>query len=457
MVVDSDPELRQSLKTFFEKLGFDACTVATGREALARYAAEKPLLVLLDLQLPDMDGIETLKQLKMIDHLSKVVMTSVYSKVSRVVEAIKLGAENYLTKPVPLAELRVLVNNLLESRSAVLQTDSELGGVIGKSALMQDVFRMVRRVADTSATILIRGESGTGKEMIARAIHALGSSRDKLFITVACTSIPTNLMETELFGHERGAFTDARQQKKGLLEMADGGTLFLDEIGLLPLELQAKLLNVLETQKFRRVGSTGELQVSVRFLAATNEDLEEAVKDGGFREDLYYRLNVVPIHLPPLRLRSEDTMLLSEYFLQVYTSRYVAPIRRFSEDAQQLLQAYPWPGNVRELKNVIERAVLMTEGDLIDAEDLTIDRRVRKEPSALSSAVKISGEGKIEIAFPAQGIPLAVIEEQVVQAALQHTEGNVSRAASLLHITRDMMRYRIAKYGLSEEVFPKSE
>jgi DNA-binding NtrC family response regulator len=318
---------------------------------------------------------------------------------------------------------------------------------------MQGVFNMIGRVAATHATVLIRGESGTGKELVARAIHARAYGVPKPFYTIDCASIPVNLMETELFGHERGAFTDAKEQKKGLLELADGGTLFLDEVGLMPLDLQAKLLNVFETLQFRRVGGTRQLKVSVRFLVATNEDLEEAVKEGRFREDLYYRLNVVPIHLPPLRERGEDVVLLAEHYLRVYASLHEMPQRQLGNEARAFLRAYPWMGNVRELRNVIERAVLMTDGAVIRAEDLAIDRRSRRQSRGGTSALNIDESGKLTVtAFPAQGISLEEVEKQLIQEALRHAGGNITRAATLLSTSRDVMRYRIAKYDLSQKV-----
>ena len=325
-----------------------------------------------------------------------------------------------------------------------------LEGVIGESEAMDRVFQILHRVAHTKATLLIRGESGTGKEVVARAIHNQGVFAGKSFVTVDCTNIPANLMESELFGHERGAFTDAKSQKRGLMEMADGGSIFLDEIGLLPLELQAKLLNVLETQRFRRVGGTVEMTVSVRFLAATNEDLEEAVRVGRFREDLYYRLNVVPIDLPPLRERDDDVLLIAAQVLEEYTTLHGTQARYLSDDAVALLRSYPWPGNVRELRNVIERAVLMSDLDVIDAEDLIIDRRGRRKDEG-KIGFRVDSDGQIQVEFPPAGLPLEEVERKLIQAALRHTHENVTKAAELLHISRDTLRYRISKYEQDEE------
>ena len=320
MVVEDEVVLCRFLLEFLEGIGYTACGAESGEEALDLFVEARPSLVLLDIKLPDIDGLEVLQRLKEIDPTCKVVVMSSYSAVGTVVRAMKRGAETYLTKPTPLPELQVLIEHLLEKPAGGEEIVTEMEGVIGRSPAMQQVLNMVRRVANTSATVLLRGESGTGKEVIARAIHQQSPSASKAFVAIDCASIPVNLMESELFGHERGAFTDARTQKKGLMEMADGGTLFLDEIGLLPIDMQSRLLHVLESQQFRRVGGTEEISVSMRFLAATNEDLEEAVHQGRFREDLYYRLNVVPIDLPPLREREDDVLLLAGFYLQFYSS-----------------------------------------------------------------------------------------------------------------------------------------
>ena len=318
-------------------------------------------------------------------------------------------------------------------------------GLIGTSAAMLRVLVRLRRVAASSATVLIRGESGTGKEVVAHAIHRMGPAPDSPFVTLDCSSIPPTLMESILFGHERGAFTDARQRSEGLLAAADGGTLFLDELGLMPVELQAKLLNVLETQTFRRVGGTQELSVAVRFLAATNEPLERAVAEGRFRSDLYYRLNVVPIDLPPLRGREEDILLLAQHFLDEFKEREGLPDLRLSDNALRLLATSDWPGNVRHLRYVIEHAVVMAEGKVIRPDDLAIDRRA---PNAPVTNVRVESNGEVCVHLPAEGISLELLERRIIEAALRHTGGNVLGAARLLRISRDRLRYRIAKYEI---------
>ena len=445
MVVEDDPQLCDVLTRFINESGFTAHGAGSARESIAQFDDIDPQVVILDLKLPDGDGLDLLRLFKRKAPRCKIVIMSSYSDVDTVVEAMKLGAENYLTKPTPLPELCVLIDHLLDD-AAPNSGPAEMEGVIGRSPAMQEVYRMVRKVAATTATVLIRGESGTGKEVIARAIHMLSPFSDNPFITVDCANIPGNLMESELFGHERGAFTDAKTMKKGLVETAHDGTLFFDEIGLLPSHLQAKLLHILETHRFRRVGGMEEIEVSVRFLAATNEDLETRVKNGHFREDLYYRLNVVPLRLPPLRQRGEDVLMIAEHFLDLYSSLHGTPPRRLADDARQLLMAYSLPGNVRELRNVMERAVVMADRNVVHAEDLIIDRRSKR--AEVAEELRIGEDGRISITFPPEGMPLEEIERQVVDAALEHTDGNVSRAAKLLHVSRDKIRYRMAKYDL---------
>ena len=448
MVVDDDLGARQKLADLVEKAGCEVFQAESGEEALALHPQAMPDLVLLDYLMPEMDGLEVMEQLRELDANCRVVILGDRDDSDLIVKSMKLGAENYLVQPVSMADLRPLLDEL-RGKETDRDAASGLEGVIGDSEAMQVVFRMIRRVAPTRTTVLIRGESGTGKEVIARAIHLLSALSNKLFVTLDCTNIPNNLMESELFGHERGAFTDARSRKIGLLETASGGTLFLDEIGLLPLDLQAKLLNVLETQRFRRVGGNEEIEVSVRILAATNEDLEKAVSEGRFREDMYYRLNVVPVDIPPLRERAEDVLLIADHYLQWYTSLHGIAPRQLAADARSLMLVYPWPGNVRELKNVIERVVLMTDTRIVPAAALSIDRRSRRGKAEVPIGVlSIDSDGQMSVSFPPNGLTLEDVERQIIQAALAHTGGNVTRAADLLHLSRDTLRYRIAKFDL---------
>ena len=323
--------------------------------------------------------------------------------------------------------------------------------IVGQSAALQAVFDLIDRVADTPATVLITGESGTGKELVAREIHRRGSRAQQAFMAVNCTAIPANLLEAELFGYEKGAFTDAKIQKRGLFEMAHEGSVFLDEIGLMPPDLQAKLLTVLETRTFRRVGGMQDIHADMRFMAATNENLEEAVSAGQFREDLYYRLNVFPIRLPPLRERDDDVIEIARHFLVLYGNRYQQESCYFSQGAEHWLRNHDWPGNARELRNVIERAVLLCRGNQIQVADLAMGEAERDlQAQERPPAVETTGLGDIRIALPPWGIALEDVERKLIEEALKVARGNVSRAAQLLHISRDTLRYRIKKYRLDE-------
>jgi transcriptional regulator with PAS, ATPase and Fis domain len=314
---------------------------------------------------------------------------------------------------------------------------------------MRQVFALVDRIADTPATVLVTGESGTGKELIAQELHYRSQRGDRPFVNVNCAAIPLNLLEAELFGYEKGAFTDAKINKKGLLEIADTGTVFLDEIGLMPLDTQTKLLTVLESHAFRHFGGTQDIHSDITIVAATNENLADAVRDGRFRQDLFYRLNVVPLSLPPLRQRGEDILLIAHHFLEIYGLRYAKPNLQLSKGPQQWLGNYDWPGNVRELHNLIERATLLSPGNLIQLADLSLgkeenDFRVVDQPPS----VVIDDLGDIRIALPPWGIALEDVERRLIMAALKQSNGNVSNAAQLLHVSRDTLRYRIKKYKL---------
>ncbi len=322
--------------------------------------------------------------------------------------------------------------------------------IVGESPALQEVFHLMERVANTPATVLITGESGTGKEMVARRIHFKGARASHPFVAVNCTAIPANLMEAELFGYEKGAFTDAKIPKRGLLETAEGGTLFLDEIGLMPTELQAKLLSVLGMQTFRRLGGTEEIVSDVRFIAATNEDLERAVSEGQFRPDLYYRLNVVRIPLPPLRHRGEDILEIAAHFLKLYSKRYQKQEYRISKGAKRWMLSYPWPGNIRELRNVIERVVLLSRSDRVGVDDLAVGKEGDYSEQEAKASLDVSAFGEIRITFPPWGIALADVERKLIVEAIKEAKGNVTRAAQLLHMSRDVLRYRLKKHRLNE-------
>ena len=449
IVIDSSSQLCRRLESFLDGHGHRVRTATSGEEGLALCSREMPALVLLDLHLPGIDGMETLRRIKEMDRNCRVVMITQYDTARSAVKAMKLGAEDYITKPVPLEELRALVEKLGGARSNdAFQKGKGLDEIVGDSAAIHHLFEMVRRISRTSATVLITGESGTGKELVARAIH-LNSERSKRpFLSINCASIPANLLESEMFGYEKGAFTDAKIQKRGLIEVAGWGTLFLDEIGLMSLDLQSKILTVLETLRFRRLGGIEERSANVRFIAATNKDLEKAIKTGEFREDLYYRLNVIPIQLPPLRERRDDILLLAGHFLDQYSRLHNMNHRELSPEAKALLMTYPWSGNVRELKNVLERAVLLSDGPTIDAADLFIYRSPHLAEPIKQASIEVPETGLINISFPPWGLPLEDLERKVIEEALTHTCGNVSGAARLLHLSRDTLRYRMHKHGI---------
>lgn len=454
MVIDDAEEVCAVLYDILSSQGYRVRVVSSGEDGLALCTQAMPSLVLLDLRLPGIDGLETLRRIKEMDRTCRVVMMTAYETAQSVVEAMRLGAEDYITKPLTMQEVLGLVAKLVALPSAGdLKRGKGLDEILGESPLMRQVFEMVLRISKTSATVLITGESGTGKEAIARAIHVNSDRAERSFISLNCASIPATLLEVEMFGYEKGAFTDAKAQKRGLLDIANKSTLLLDEIGAMPLDLQAKLLTVLETRRFRRLGGIEELFADVRFIAATNADLEKAVEAEQFREDLYYRLNVIPIHLPPLRELGDDVLLIARHFLNEYSRRHGMPMRTLSTETEALLMAYPWPGNVRELKNVVERAVLLTDGLEIEVSDLLIDRRSRSRKQK-NKPVTVSETGLIRISFPQWGLPLEDLERQVIEEALKHTEGNISRAARLLHISRYALRYRMSKHRLGSQQEP---
>ncbi len=447
LVVDPDEATSSAIQRLLSADNHRVRIARSGEEGLELCAEESPSLVLLDINLPGIDGLETLRRIKEMGKDCAVVMVTAYESASTVVGAMKLGAEDYITKPLPMEELRVLVDKLVGQRQHYRHsTGRGLGEMVGDSAPMRQVYDLIRRIAKASVTVLITGESGTGKEVVARAIHQNSERQSLPFLSVSCASIPGSLLEAELFGYERGAFTDAKARKKGLIEVAGEGTLLLDEIGLMPVDLQGKLLSVLETRRFRRLGGTGELSAPARFVAATNANLEEAVRAGEFREDLYYRLNVIPIHLPPLRERGKDILLLAQQFLRECSHRHGLPLRTLSPESQTLMMSYAWPGNVRELKNVIERAVLLTDEAVVEPSGLAINRRGQEDLEG--SPIEVSDAGIIQVSFPPWGIPLEDLERQVIEEALIHTEGNISQAARLLHISRYALRYRMQKHGI---------
>ncbi|MCI0587268.1 MAG: sigma-54 dependent transcriptional regulator [Planctomycetes bacterium] len=452
LVVDDEKMIRWSLRTRLEQAGYSVEEAETGEAALAAAGRETPDLVLLDIRLPDVSGEEVLKSLRAAAPDVPVVMMTAHASVEGAVAAIKQGAYDYLVKPFEVSDLLLTVGRALDAstlrREVSRQREQDrrefgVGNLVAESPAMKEVARMIRRVAQSEATtILLLGESGVGKGLVARALHCEGRSADRPFLNVTCTAIPETLLESELFGHERGAFTDARAQKKGLFELADGGTVFLDEIGDLSANLQAKLLRILEEKIFRRVGGTRDIQVAVRIIAATNKDLDAEVEAGHFRRDLYYRLKVIPIFIPPLRQRTEDVEPLARRFLLHFNGEFKKSVGGFTPAAREALVAYPWPGNVRELRNAIERAVLLGDGDVLDVADLPLEIRGGHVPATPGE------DARAGFRLPAKGVVLEEVEKDLVRQALARANGNRARAARLLGINRAQIRYRIEKFAL---------
>ena len=442
LVVDDEQRQRDILRMILESEGYDVTTAGNGRQALQASRGEAFDAVLTDLKMPDMSGIALLEELLRGQPGLCVVLMTAHGSIDSAVDAMRKGAFDYLTKPLERDELVMVVKRATE-RSRLLRENRllqeqlrdrfRIEAMVGVHGSMQDVFRVVHKVAASTSTVLIYGESGTGKELVARALHQESDRRDRPFYAVNAAALPESILEAELFGHEKGAFTGAESRKIGLFEQASGSTLFLDEVGDLKKDLQVKLLRVLQEREILRVGGTERIRVDVRIVAATNHDLERAVREGRFREDLYYRLNVIPITLPPLRDRRTDIPLLVEHFLKKYASPSQG--RTVSTEALEMLMAYDWPGNVRELESVIERALLLGESDSILPEDLP--GAVRTRPS--------TPRGDVPIDIPETGIDLEAVERALILKALDRAGGNVTRAARLLGLSRRTLQYRLEK------------
>ena len=443
LVVDDEALIRWSLVERLTAEHYRVLEASNGHEALERL--KEPVdLVLLDFKLPDTDGLTLLKQIKQDEADTLVILLTAYASVETAVEVMKQGAYHYANKPFNLDEISLLVQKALETtrlrrevrrlRSSQAQEWS-IDRIVGDSPTMEAVKALLLKVAASPAsTVLLTGESGTGKDLAAKVIHYTSERATRPFVNITCSALPETLLESELFGHERGAFTDARQQKRGLLESADGGTVFLDEIGEMVPALQAKLLRVLEEKAFKRVGGAQDIRVDVRVVAATNRILEEAVRQGKFREDLYYRLNVLPLALPPLRAHPSDIMLLLRYYIDQFNREFRKSVTGVAPDTVKALEAYPWPGNIRELRNAVERAMLLGEGDTLSPDHFP----VLVPRGAVSQGFEL----------PAAGVDLEQLERDLVVQALARTGGNQTRAASLLGINRDQIRYRIEKFSL---------
>jgi DNA-binding NtrC family response regulator len=439
LVVDDELIVRESLTKWFREDGFRVDAAENAAAALKKLQAGRWCLLLVDIKMPGMDGIELLQRVREIDKNIIVIIITAFASVDTAVKALKEGAYDYITKPIDPDYLDHLVDKALKQQALTLEnqklkdTVSELaapGEIIGDSPEIKRVLELVQTVAPTDTTVIIRGESGTGKELVARAIHSQSPRRYFPIVTVNCGAMTETLLESELFGHERGAFTGAQYRRKGKVELADGGTLFLDEIGNIDQKTQMDLLRVIETKQFTRVGGSDVVHSDFRVICATNKDLEKAVKDGTFREDLYYRLNVFTIPLPPLRGRRGDVARLAHYFLEKYSRAMNKPIHGFTPEAMHALKAYDWPGNVRELENAIERAMVVTTGEVIDKDSLP-----------LQTQTGTTGNGK----------RLEDVEQRHIEQVLRDTGWNVSRSAAILDIDRVTLYHKIEKFGLKRE------
>jgi DNA-binding NtrC family response regulator len=451
LIVEDEVKLRRLIELNLGEGGFATFSAGDAEEGLKILGREPIDLILTDFKLPGMNGLEFLKSIRRVKADVPVILMTAYGSIEAAVEAMRSGANNYVLKPFSLEEIKRVVRKELEVRQLVDENRNlreELGkrygypNIVAKSARMQEVLAAVERVAPTNSTVLIGGESGVGKELIARAIHQHSTRSRGPFIKINCTAIPENLLESELFGYEKGAFTGATASKPGKFELADKGTLFLDEIGDVPTATQAKLLRVLQEREFERLGGTRTIKVDVRMIAATNRDLRAALEEGTFREDLYYRLNVVPIDVPPLREHKEDIPGLVEHFLAQLSKENGKQIRGVAPQAMQTLVNFHWPGNVRELQNIVERAVTFARGDSIELSDIHLDVAPAKGSSGAPE-------------FLPPGITLDNWEDEMIREALHRANGNKSQAARLLGLTRNALRYRLSKIGISDDQEPQ--
>jgi two-component system response regulator AtoC len=453
LVVDDSESSLAFVASCAGAAGYDTVRASTGEAALAIFEPEDLHVVLLDVLMPGIDGLVVLERIKEQDQRVPVLMLTATKTVKTAVTAMKLGAFDYVTKPFDVEELLIIVERATRDAARDAELENlrwEVGrrynpeNIIGNSPRMQKIFRTIGMVAPLKTTVLVTGESGTGKELIAKALHYQSPRADKALVTLNCAAIPENLLESELVGHERGSFTDAVQRKLGQFELADHGTIFLDEIGELAPALQAKLLRVIEQGEFMRVGGKQSIHVDVRIIAATNRDLEQAMRDGGFRSDLYYRLNVVSLHLPPLRDRPEDLPLLIKHFITTKSTQIGIPEKRISPEAVDALLRYPWPGNVREIENVIERILVLSDHEPIGLDDMPEHVRVgRVETSSIQQQV-LRREKSLTDAVDE-------FERDIIRAALEHVEFNQTRAADLLGTTRRILKYRMDKLGIQAD------
>ncbi len=459
LIVDDDKAIRESLSRLLTDKGYEAFAVEDGYQAIEMVRQKEWDLAMVDLKMPGIDGFEVLSKLSQISPRTSVIVITGYATVESAVKAIRQGAVDYVAKPFTFEELLIRVEKALESMRLLaeniylrqeLSERYAFSNILGKSGAMQEIFRLIEKVAPTDSTVLIRGESGTGKELIARALHYHSLRKKEKFITVDCGALPETLLESELFGHVKGSFTGAIVTKRGLLEVANGGTFFLDEVGDLSVGIQSKLLRVLQEKEFRQVGGIKSIKVDVRLIAATNKNIEKMIDNGSFREDLFYRINVVPIHLPSLRERKEDIPLLVHHFLEVYNKKKSKQIKGVSAEAMNLLMDFEWPGNVRELEHIIERLVIMSEGDIIESEQLPI-QVVGKRVCFNITTPKTNEELK-KLRKQLREKAIENIEHAFVIDALKRNEWNVSKAARDVGMKRQNLQAMMRKYNIQSSI-----
>ena len=451
LVVDDEKSMREFLSIFLKQEGYDVKCASSGREAIGLINNKiKFDVVITDIKMPGLSGVEVLKKINSLNVNTPVIMITAYASNETALEAIEQGVYDYITKPFNIDEMRIIIKRALEKKKLLdentylkieLQEKNKYSEILGKSEKMENIFKLIDLVAKGNSIISIFGESGTGKDLVARAIHSKSSRNSNSFVCISCGAIEENLLLSELFGHKKGAFTGAVLDKKGLLEIADKGTFFLDEIGEAPPSIQVKLLSVLEDKEFKRVGGTANIKVDIRFITATNKNLYELVKKGLFREDLYYRLNVIPIELPPLRERKQDIPILAEGFLKKFVKSNGKKIKGFAPEAMKVLERFNWPGNVRELENVIERAVVLEQSYYIDAKNFP-ETIISYEKTTEMSIPKLT-DGVIDLEKYVEKI-----EKEMITMALNRTNGVLNKAASLLNLSFRSFRYRLRKYNI---------
>ncbi len=450
LIVDDEYLIRWSLSENLKEDGWRTVIAESGEEALEKFHSEAPDMILLDIKLPGISGVDVLEEIRATDKDIPVMMITATSQVDVAVRAMKLGAYDYISKPFEFNEIRNKIRHALENTALKREVEylrnktsdgHGFNSIIATTPSMQEILSMASRIAGSaSTTVLLQGDSGTGKELLAQAMHYESNRSDKPFMPINCTALPDELLESELMGYEKGAFTDAKATKKGLFELAEGGTIYLDEIGDMKPGLQAKLLRFIEERSFKRIGGKEDIEVDVRIIAATNRDLEKAIEERQFREDLYYRLSVIPLTLPSLKDRREDIAPLAQHFRIRFNGEFKTSFTAFTDEALTLMTRYDWPGNIRELRNAIERSMILSSGNVIDAESLPVKIK-GGDPRGVSNASGL-------VLLPETGVDLDLVEREFMTQALEKTDHNQTRAAKMLGLSRDALRYRMKKYDL---------